>query len=168
MTLFSNFDYGFVMVVSTIIWLCILWIFDPLKIADSPRLRGVLGTVAYAGIALIAGLLWQFVVVALFVLWPLALYRKKLDKPKDQYHLLVVYGDIEPTVFGPYATFNEMIQSIPRVPRDQEDDGMYYLIQSGQTLKAENFSGNELEKFYGAADGSDDVDPQFPSNRLYL
>ncbi len=164
--MFADLDYGFMVVVSTIIWIAVFWIFDPLRFKEEPVSMIGIHSVAYAGMAIVAGLMWQFIVVAMFVLWPLALYRKKPSE--ELFHLLVVYGDIEPALFGPYATFNEMVQAIPTINRNYEDDGMYYLIQSGRTLKAETFSGNELEKFYGAADGPDDVDPQFPSNRIYL
>lgn len=58
--------------------------------------------------------------------------------------MLVVWGDVEPSLCGPYATDATRLQAARRHRRLGDQHGLYRLDATGRVV-IETFSGGELE-----------------------
>jgi hypothetical protein len=85
---------------------------------------------------------------------------------KKKYWLQIVWGDLEPELFGPFEGMLEVEKKLIRLFRAGElspdIDGKYLLTQTGQTLIASAFSGGYMYNVALKASGRTDLDPQFP------
>jgi hypothetical protein len=67
----------------------------------------------------------------------------------EKYHLLTVYGDVEPVLTGPFDTKDKVL-AVAKKHRDADpgmDDGLFIMTISTQgPLYVEAFSGGDFEK----------------------
>lgn len=61
-----------------------------------------------------------------------------------RYFLLHTYGDVEPSIYGPYKSDKHRVRAARRLRKKYPEDGIYRINATGNGLSAEAFGATEL------------------------